>query len=157
LWTNIEHDWRRPVVLPTLRVAPSGYTSTVRVMTDIDRRERLSFAIRAAMNGRTAEAIASAMDPHRSKETVARWARGETVPSALDIEPLAAALGVKPILLVSPPALPDYPLADYLVESAVQAGQAEGARRADNQGARVRGKRPRSPERPAHADEAGHG
>lgn len=34
------------------------------------------------------------MEPKRSKETVARWARGDTVPSALDIEPLATALGV---------------------------------------------------------------
>lgn len=47
-----------------------------------------------AKRKRSAQDIANAMEPKRSKETVARWARGDTVPSALDIEPLATALGV---------------------------------------------------------------
>jgi transcriptional regulator with XRE-family HTH domain len=91
-------------------------------MTDKARRERLSFAIRAAMGERTAQQIADRMDPKRSKETIARWARGETVPSALDVGPLAAALGVRPELLVNPPDLPAYPLAQYLVPDSVAAG-----------------------------------
>lgn len=69
------------------------------------------------MGKRTAEHIAKAMEPSRSKETVARWARGETVPSALDIAPLAAALGVKAMLLIEPPAVPVYPLGDYLLDA----------------------------------------
>lgn len=68
------------------------------------------------MGKRTAQDVADAMVPKRSKETISRWARGDTVPSALDIAPLARALGVKPILFVDPPELPSYPLSDYLVE-----------------------------------------
>jgi transcriptional regulator with XRE-family HTH domain len=97
-------------------------------MTDVERRERLSFAIRAAMAGRTAQEIAAVIEPKRSKETIARWARGETVPSALDVGPLARALGVRSDLLIDPPALPAYPLEDYLVEGAAS-GVEEGIRR----------------------------
>jgi transcriptional regulator with XRE-family HTH domain len=109
-------------------------------MNDKERRDRLSFAIRAAMGDRSAQQIADAMEPHRSKETISRWARGETIPSALDVEPLARALGVKPELLVSPPELPAYPLAEYLVADAVAAGAAEG---------RERARRPRGGEAPS--------
>ncbi len=50
LWTTSGHDWRKPVVLPTLRVAPRRYTSRVgAVVPDKRRRDRLAFAIRAAM------------------------------------------------------------------------------------------------------------
>jgi transcriptional regulator with XRE-family HTH domain len=98
-------------------------------MTDVERRDRLSAAIRAAMAGRTAQDVADAMDPKRSKETIARWARGETVPSALDVGPLAAALGVRAELLINPPEVPRYPLADYLLEAA-DSGAGEGHRRA---------------------------
>jgi hypothetical protein len=99
------------------------------VVTDAERRERLAFAIRAAMGKRTAQQIAEAMEPSRSKETVARWARGETVPSALDIGPLAVALGVRIELLVAPPELPTYPLDEYLLDAAAS-GVEEGIRRA---------------------------
>lgn len=67
------------------------------------------------MGTRSAKDVALAMEPTRSQETVARWARGETVPSALDIAPLAAALGVKAMLLIEPPAVPTYPLDEYLI------------------------------------------
>jgi transcriptional regulator with XRE-family HTH domain len=100
------------------------------VVPDKERRDRLAFAIRAAMGKRSAEQIAKVMDPKRSKETVARWARGETVPSALDIGPLATALGVKIDFLVRPPALPSYPLDDYLIPEEVAERQAELARAA---------------------------
>lgn len=130
LWTDSGYDWRQLVGLPTLRVSDQRHTSTVRTMTDIDRRERLKFAIRSAMGKRTAQDVADAMDPKRSKETVSRWARGETVPSALDVGPLARALGVRPDLFVDPPELPTYPLSDYIVDQAVAQGQAQGRRRA---------------------------
>lgn len=105
------------------------------------------------MGKRTAQDIADAMDPHRSKETVARWARGETVPSALDVGPLAAALGVRPELLVSPPEIPSYPLGDYLVDAAVASGVDEGRRRAGEDP----GTPARLPQRPPRAAGAGHG
>lgn len=99
-------------------------------MTDAERRDRLAFAIRAAMGGRTAQDIADLIKPKRSKETIARWARGETVPSALDIGPLAEALGVRIDLLVNPPAVPSYPLSEYLVDVATEQGLELGKRRA---------------------------
>jgi len=77
------------------------------------------------MGKRSAQEIAESMEPRRSKETVARWARGETVPSALDVGPLAIALGVKATFLVNPPELPEYPLADYLLD-AVDEGSERG-------------------------------
>jgi transcriptional regulator with XRE-family HTH domain len=108
-------------VLPTLPVAwPKRGRSIAPVVPDKERRDRLAFAIRYAMTnaGMTAEAVAAAMVPKRSKETVARWARGETVPSALDIGPLADALGVESRYLVKPPDVPVYPLAEYLIPEA---------------------------------------
>jgi hypothetical protein len=95
-------------------------------MTDVERKDRLAFAIRAAMGKRSAQEIADAMTPRKSKETVARWARGSTIPSALDIGPLARALGVRSELLVDPPAMPSYPLSEYLVDEAVAVGQVQG-------------------------------
>lgn len=139
-------------MLPTLPVQWGGSRRSVgAVLTDKDRRERLAFAIRAAMGKRTAQDIADAMNPHRSKETVARWARGETVPSALDVGPLAAALGVRVELLVSPPEVPSYPLADYLVDAAVASGVREGRRRASE----GPGTPAQSPQRLPRAAEAG--
>ena len=102
-------------------------------MTDAERKSRLAFAIRTAMGKRTAQDVAEAMDPKRSKETVARWARGETVPSALDVGPLARALGVRVELFVDPPAVPTYPLEDYLLDAAAS-GVEEGLRRGRSQG-----------------------
>jgi transcriptional regulator with XRE-family HTH domain len=157
LWTGIAYDWHRPVVLPTLPVERRAGRAHRPVVTDAERRERLAFAIRAAMGKRTAQQIADSMNPTRSKETVARWARGETVPSALDIGPLAAALGVRIELLVSPPELPTYPLDDYLLDAA-GSGVEEGIRRAR---ARPAGQGPdtpaQSPEPRPRGTRAGHG
>lgn len=131
LWTESGHDWRSLVVLPTLPVAPRRYALSVPpVVPDKERRDRLAFAIRAAMGGRSAQDIADVIEPKRSKETIARWARGETVPSALDVGPLATALGVRADLLIAPPELPAYPLADYLVAQEVAEGLQEARQRA---------------------------
>lgn len=131
LWATSDHDWRIPVVLPTLPVRwPNRDGRMAPVLPDKERRDRLAFAIRAAMGKRTAQDIANVIEPKRSKETIGRWARGNTVPSALDIAPLAQALGVKVDLLIDPPAIPTYPLSEYLVEQAVQAGVERGKRRA---------------------------
>lgn len=63
-------------------------------------------------------------------KTVNRWINGEAVPSALSIRPLADALGVSPMLFVDPPAVPEYPLAEYLVRSTTAEGVEEGIQRA---------------------------
>lgn len=65
-----------------------------------------------------------------STKTVSRWMNGEAVPDALQLRPLADALGVSPMLFVDPPPVPEYPLAEYLVRQATQEGQEEGLRRA---------------------------
>jgi transcriptional regulator with XRE-family HTH domain len=131
LWATSDYDWRKPVVLPTLPVRwPMRDRTMAPVLPDKERRDRLAFAIRAAMGGRSAQDVASVIQPKRSKETIGRWARGETVPSALDIAPLAQALGVRIELLIDPPPIPTYPLSEYLVEQAVQAAVERGRRRA---------------------------
>jgi transcriptional regulator with XRE-family HTH domain len=150
LWAKSGHDWQRPIVLPTLPVVwPKRGGSVPPVVPDKQRRDRLAFAIRAAMGQRSAQDIADVMEPKRSKETIARWARGETVPSALDVGPLARALGVRSALLIDPPDLPTYPLADYLIEEAVASGAAEGRRRSRE--ARGPDAPAQSPPRPARA------
>ena len=64
-----------------------------------------------------------------STKTVSRWMSGEAVPDALQLRPLADALGVSPMLFVDPPPVPEYPLAEYLVREATQEGVEEGLRR----------------------------
>ena len=142
--------------MPTLPVVRFAGRDTVRGMDaipDSERRDRLAFAIRTAMNGRTADQIAARMEPARSRETIARWARGQTVPSALDVGPLARALGVKPAMLVDPPEIPAYPLAEYLVLDAVESGELEGRSRAR----RARDTPAPSPARPLREAGAGSG
>lgn len=48
-----------------------------------------------------------------SPRTIGRWRSGESVPSALQVQPLARALGVDPMLFVAPPEPEPYPLARY--------------------------------------------
>jgi len=67
------------------------------VIPDDDRKQRLAYAIRAVMasQGLSPEDVAGAIEPSKSAETIARWRRGQTTPSAVDVGPLARALGVK--------------------------------------------------------------
>ena len=61
--------------------------------------------------GISAEQLAPVMG--ESKRTVSRWRSGEAVPDALQVLPLAEALGVDPMLFVKPPVPDPYPLAGY--------------------------------------------
>jgi transcriptional regulator with XRE-family HTH domain len=101
-----------------------------RVTDDVQRKEELAYAIRAAMARRGLSAPDVAKLIGRSPVTVGRWVRGETAPSALDVGPLAAALGVRSDYLIEPPPIPDYPIERYLVEVAMQAGVQQGLQRA---------------------------
>jgi transcriptional regulator with XRE-family HTH domain len=94
------------VPAPTLRT----------VLGDLERKQRLAFAIQMAMarRGLTPPKLARILDKHA--DTVRRWRDGETAPSVLEVFPLAEALGVDPSYLINPPAVPEYPLDDYLVE-----------------------------------------
>jgi len=80
-------------------------------------RERLGYAISAAMQQRGFTEAGLARVLGRSPNTISRWATGETVMSALDVKPLAIALGVVYDLFVDPPEVPTYPIKDYLVEN----------------------------------------
>lgn len=98
-------------------------------VTDVMRKERLSYAIREGMRRKGLSAPELANLIGRAPVTVGRWVRGETTPSILDVAPLAEALGVRADFLIDPPAIPEYPIEKYLLE-AVQEGVQEGLRRA---------------------------
>lgn len=80
-----------------------------------------------AVKGWKVPDLAKAMG--REPGTVDRWANGKSVPNIFQVQPLAAALGVKPELIFDPPRVPDYPLSEYLVREAAAAGVEEGLRR----------------------------
>lgn len=90
-------------------------------MDDVTRREQLGLAIRAAMKaeGITQEELAERLG--KSPTTVGRWVRGDTVPTVLEVGPLATALRVSPMLFIDPPAVPAYPIEDYRLVSGVTA------------------------------------
>jgi transcriptional regulator with XRE-family HTH domain len=136
-------------IATTLRVAPVRQQSTLRVvLTDTEREERLAYAIAEAMRRRRLTPPKVAQMIGKSADTVRRWANGRNGPSALDIDPLAAALGVDPMYLIRPPEIPAYPLDAFLVDEvsspeqreaeAIAAGQA-----LDEQGQTRAGSSPR--------------
>lgn len=132
-----------------------GRVSVGLMVDEVERKERLAFAIEAAMAAQGMEDDDLAERIGKSPTTVGRWRRGDTVPSALEILPLATALGVEPRFLLDPPPKPTYPIEEYLVGEAVREGLQLGIRRAAGRVARqpVRGTRAR-PARPSpHADD----
>jgi len=78
-----------------------------------ERRARLAFAISAAMSEEDLTPATLAARINRSANTVGRWIRGETVPNALELKPLADSLCVRYEFLVDPPAVPLYPLHEF--------------------------------------------
>lgn len=86
-----------------------------------ERQRARSFLIRRAMevNGWKASDLARRVS--RDGNTVRRWIRGETTPSADDLVALAEAFGVDPKYLFTPPAIPEYELDGSLLRAA-QAG-----------------------------------
>lgn len=77
---------------------------------------RFSFAIQAAMVKRNVSPTSLAHMIGRDPSTVRRWAYGETTPNISALKELADALRVKPELFYDPPALPDYPIDEYLLD-----------------------------------------
>lgn len=94
---------------------PSCGVPSLRVVTSRTptRGELLATAIKEAMDaaGINAEQLAPVMN--ESVRTIGRWRSGESVPDALQVVPLAEALGVDPMLFIKPPEPPPYPLAQY--------------------------------------------
>lgn len=98
-------------------------------MTEEERQERLAYALTEIMRrkGMSARALARAMG--KDPATVNRWAKGQAAPSILVARDLADALGVRVELLIDPPAIPEYPLSEYLLREAAESGIDEGLRR----------------------------
>jgi len=107
-----------------------GLRSLMAVNSDAEARGRFAYALVAAMNRKGWKAPDLAAAIGRDASTVTRWAKGDAVPSLFLVKPISEALEVRPEFLFDPPAIPDYPLADYLVDEAVASGVEEGRRRA---------------------------
>lgn len=116
-----------------------GLRSLALVDEDAELRRRLGYAITAAMTAKGWKAPDLARAIGRDPSTTARWADGDTVPSLLMIGPLAQALNVKPEFLFNPPPVPDYPLSEYLVREATEAGVEEGIERSRRRPRRASG------------------
>lgn len=89
---------------------------SLRLVTDDNERPRwLARAIREAVEATNVKPsdLGSLPGLGVSEKTVYRWMNGEAVPDALQLRPLADALGVSPMLFVDPPKPPVYPLAEY--------------------------------------------
>lgn len=106
-------------------------------MDDLDRKKRLSFAIFWAMRERDVTPPKLAKAIGRSADTVRRWLDEDGAPNALDLAPLADALGVRVDYFTHPPRVPDYPFSEYATEApqtflrdAAASGVEEGLRRA---------------------------
>jgi len=93
-------------------------------------RQRLAYALNAAMLAKDWKAPDLAKAIGRDASTISRWANGESVPNLLMTKALAEALEVRPEFLFDPPPVPDYPLSEYLVRRATEAGVEEGTARA---------------------------
>jgi transcriptional regulator with XRE-family HTH domain len=101
-----------------VRGLPLAHTLRV-VVTDAEMKDRLAYAIRAAMAAHEPKLTPPELAKRvkRDPSTVLRWVDGESVPNLLMTLALANALGVKPELLYDPPPVPPYPLADYVLPS----------------------------------------
>lgn len=105
--------------------------STVRDMVDdVARKDRFAYALVQAMEARQLSADDLARSIGRERRTIQRWRSGDSVPSVLELGPLARALGVDPNLFIEPPPIPEYPIHGYLLPQAEAEGVAEGSRRA---------------------------
>jgi transcriptional regulator with XRE-family HTH domain len=155
------HRGDRAIPLQASSHAPWRKTHTMpTIMDEMELVQRLAFALEAAMAVRGYDDKALAELIGKSADTVGNWRRGETVPRAIDLPALAAALGVAVTLLADPPPVPNYPIAQYLVEEdavaeALAEGLALGVRRASG---RVGGREGRGgPARPARPRPLGSG
>jgi transcriptional regulator with XRE-family HTH domain len=90
-------------------------------MTDIERKQRIAYAIRSAREerGLTRPQLADLVGVGRG--AVSDWENGETLPSLLNLGPLCDALGVHADLFAHPPEIPVSPVRQYLREVVEQA------------------------------------
>lgn len=98
-------------------------------MHALERQRARSFLIRRAMEVNKWKASDLARAVHRDGNTVRRWIKGETTPSADDLVALAEAFGLDPKYLFTPPAVPEYELDGHL-QRAARAGLQSARRQA---------------------------
>lgn len=114
------------VAVPSASARPSLWA----VEDDAEQRERFAYALREAMRAAklTPPKLAARLDV--APKTVNRWLNGQALPNVMMVRPLADALDVRPELIYDPPDRPDYPLSEYLLRRAGEAGVEEGLRHA---------------------------
>lgn len=86
-------------------------------LSEVEKKERIAFAIRKTIEFREIRVSRLAKLIGRSPNTIHRWSNGETLPNAIDIGILSAALMVDPVLFIYPPPPPRNPIDDYLIEN----------------------------------------
>ncbi len=84
-------------------------------MTDMERKKRISHAIRVAreMRGLSRPDLATLVGVGRG--AVNDWENAETLPSLLNLGPLCDALQVDADLFAHPPDIPESPITRYLL------------------------------------------
>jgi transcriptional regulator with XRE-family HTH domain len=105
-----------------------GLRSLSLVDVDDEMQRRFAYAVTAAMTAKGWKGPDLARKLGLHPTAVLRWVKGESVPNILITKRLAEALGVKPEFLYDPPAVPDYPLSEYLVRQATEQGTADAVR-----------------------------
>lgn len=98
-------------------LAGRGWAPTLGLpMTDIERKQRIAHAIRAAREtrGLTRPQLADLVGVGRG--AVSDWENSETLPSLLNLGPLCDALQVDPDLFAHPPEIPESPITRFLLD-----------------------------------------
>lgn len=121
-----------------------GLRSLTVVNADAEAQRRFAYALRAAMGRKGWKTPDLARAVGRDTSTVGRWVDEKSVPNLLMLKTLASALDVRPEFLFDPPPVPEYPLAEYLVDAAVS-GVEEGQRRARTRAVEAPDTLPQSP------------
>lgn len=110
----------RPYIWPPVGyvvVGGRGWQATLGLsMTDIERKARIAYAIRAARDARGLSRPELARRVGVGRGAVSDWENGETLPSLLNLGPLCDALRVDADLFAHPPEIPESPVSRYLVE-----------------------------------------
>lgn len=89
-------------------------------MTDIERKQRIAYAIRSAREARGLSRPELARMVGIGRGAVSDWENAETLPSLLNLGPLCDALQVDADLFAHPPEIPDSPVRAYLLEREVK-------------------------------------
>lgn len=121
-------------------------------MTDIERKARIAYAIRAAREARGLSRPELAKRVGVGRGAVSDWENAETLPSLLNLGPLCDALQVNADLFAHPPEIPASPVHEYLLEEASLSPEAIAAAEAAADEVAARAARRAGARRPHGAD-----